>query len=97
MPAEILNQIDINPDREIQKEEIAKFLDNKISGFPANEENLKSIAKELDDNMHDKKYEYYIDANILYKAHDDILQKIKENKDLTPSDINLLKLFLYLI
>jgi|GEM_PF-1952004 len=97
MPGENLKEIDKNKDATILGQEIKDFLDMKNKNFLPNEKNLQAIAKEIDNNMNHKSINinYEIDDMSLYQAYTDIVNKIKQQKEITPSDVKLLKLWMY--
>lgn len=97
MPGENLKEIDKSKDTVIVGQEIKDFLDAKNKNFLPNETNLQAIAKEIDDNINYKSLniKYAIDDISLFQAYMDVENKIKQKKEITPSDIKLLKLWMY--
>ena len=85
---EIIQKVDVNKDWTIDVTELNNFLKN------SKEDDLKDLAQTLD---RDNKALEPIIHVALYKAHDDIAQKIMKNENLTSSDISLLKLYIYLV
>ena len=88
--AEILKKIDINQDFNITQKELNDFLNNKNT----KEEDIKAVADELNK---DNQYLLVMIESTLNTSHDDIVNKIKKNQELSKTDILIFKLRRYLI
>jgi len=88
--AEILKKIDINQDFNITQKELNDFLNNKNT----KEEDIKAVADELNK---DNQYLLVMIESTLNTSHDDIVNKIKKNQELSKTDILMFKLRRYLI
>jgi len=88
--AEILKKIDINQDFNITQKELNDFLNNKNT----KEEDIKAVADELNK---DNQYLLVMIESTLNTSHDDIMNKIKKNQELSKTDILIFKLRRYLI
>jgi len=88
--AEILKKIDINQDFNITTKELNDFLNNKNT----KEEDIKAVADELNK---DNQYLLVMIESTLNTSHDDIVNKIKKNQELSKTDILMFKLRRYLI
>ena len=88
--AEILKKIDINQDFNITTKELNDFLNNKNT----KEEDIKAVADELNK---DNQYLLVMIESTLNTSHDDIVNKIKKNQELSKTDILIFKLRRYLI
>ena len=92
-----LEQIDIKPkNKEIELQEVKDFFDGKNKNFPANENNLNAVVKEMDKNFREYS-EYGINPQMLDQIYSDFREKIKKNETITQTDINLIKLYLVLV
>jgi len=87
---EILKKIDINQDFNITTKELNDFLNNKNT----KEEDIKAVADELNK---DNQYLLVMIESTLNTSHDDIVNKIKKNQELSKTDILIFKLRRYLI
>jgi len=88
--AEILKKIDINQDFNITQKELNDFLNNKNT----KEEDIRAVADELNK---DNQYLLVMIESTLNTSHDDIVNKIKKNQELSKTDILIFKLRRYLI
>ena len=88
--AEILKKIDINQDFNITQKELNDFLNNKNT----KEEDIRAVADELNK---DNQYLLVMIESTLNTSHDDIVNKIKKNQELSKTDILMFKLRRYLI
>jgi hypothetical protein len=87
---EILNKVDINKDFNITTKELNDFLTDKNT----KEADIKQVADELNK---DNQYLLVMMEETLNTSHDDIVNKIKKNQELTKTDILTFKLRRYLI